>query len=467
MSAANAVRSSFVLTSMLCAAALSLGCSGSSDANGNDASAPDAVSRSFVSAEAGSFPRRDARPLVPCTNSDSCADGWACHPELAYCVEQGPECTAHAQCSNATYCEPTLGRCIPSTTGSPCDNDGNCADSCTSGVCGCDGLVQQRDLSSGPLDVYFIMDRTGSMGDDCDYVAGESPPLTSKACVATYAVSDYLINVEPATETRLAFQFMSQPRDCDGTAHGKPLVPLTQLPVAVEHELIQEISDETFEGGYGTRIEGALRGLARFTAANATPGREIIGVLMTDGEPNRCEQDISDLRRIIEAHKTATGIKTYIIGMDGARERDLEQLAKAGGAEPHAQWCGDLEPPCHYWNVGDGSGNAIASALQAIVQMAAPLPCQFDVADLQPPEGQELDYGKVNVTLTDGGTTTTLGQVTSEAACPTDQPAWYYDNPSAPTQIYLCPNACTLVSEAGEGARVNAVVGCQKTVTLF
>jgi hypothetical protein len=61
---------------------------------------------------------------------------------------------------------------------------------------------------------------------------------------------------------------MSQENDCDGSPYTTPLIALKNLPVAADHALICTISDETFEGGLGTHIEGALRGLARYTAAN-------------------------------------------------------------------------------------------------------------------------------------------------------------------------------------------------------
>jgi hypothetical protein len=327
-------------------------------------------------------------------------------------------------------------------------------------------LTQERQLMSGPLDIYFIFDRTASMGQDCSYTNGQSPPVASKACYATYAMCDYLIGVAPTVDTRLAFQFMSQPNDCTGTPYETPLIPLTTLPVAPNHPLIQAISNETFSGGLGTHIEGALRGMAAFTTANRTSGREMIGVLMTDGDPNGCNENIPQLRTIISDHYTATGIRTFIIGMTGATEANLEELALAGGADPHNDFCGGITPPCHYWNVGNGSGDAITSALRAIVQQSIPLPCQFDVAGLMAPMGEALDYNKVNVNLNQGGVTTTIGRVSSQAACPANQPAWYYDNPTAPTSIHLCPSACSIVSGAGQGARVSVVVGCMQTITI-
>jgi len=304
------------------------------------------------------------------------------------------------------------------------------------------------------------------MGTDCDYAVATSPPVDSKACFATYALSEYLTSAAAGSDTRLAFHFMSQPDDCDGTPYMTPLIGLTTLPVPPDHSLIQTISAEDFGGGLGTHIEGALRGISGWTAANRTNGREMIGVLVTDGDPNGCMNDISSLATIISDHRAATGIRTFIIGMEGATESNLEELASAGGADPHDDFCGGVSTPCHYWNVGNGSGTALASALQAIVRQAVPLPCQIDVTGLTPPPGEDLDYGKVNVTLTEGTTVTTIGQVANAGACPGSTPAWYYDNPSAPTTINLCDAACTRASDASNGARLEVVVGCMATVVI-
>ena len=81
--------------------------------------------------------------------------------------------------------------------------------------------------------------------------------------------------------------------------------------------------------------------------------------------------------------------------------------------------------------------------------------------------GEELNLGKVNITLTDQNqVTTTIGQVPDAASCPGDRPAWYYDNPAAPVHMVLCPTACTQVSGATAGSRVNVVVGCDDTVII-
>jgi len=67
------------------------------------------------------------------------------------------------------------------------------------------------------------------------------------------------------------------------------------------------------------------------------------------------------------------------------------------------------------------------------------------------------------VTFTDNGTESVVGQVPDEASCPDDVPAWYYDNPAAPTAIMLCDRACSAVTAAES---VNVVVGYQGTVVV-
>jgi hypothetical protein len=403
-----------------------------------------------------------------CESTEDCESGRVCHPIGGVCVTPGAECSSHGSCPARNYCDPTLSVCLPGVAGSPCAEDENCStgSTCTGNVCACSGFIQEQENVAGPLDIYFIFDRTASMGQDCDYEPGQTAPVNSKACLATYAMSDYLINVEPATDTRLAFQFMSYDDGCDGGPYSEPLVDLTNLPVSADHEIIQEISDENFAGGSGTQIEGALRGIFSFTVENETPGREMIGVLMTDGDPNGCEHDIDLLAGMIADHLESTGIRTFIIGMEGATESNLERLALAGGAAPHDDFCGDVTPPCHYWNVGDGSGEAIADALNAIAEQAVPFACDYPLATIQPGGGQELDLATLNIQLTQNGQSTIIVNVPSEDSCPTDQPAWYFDDETPPTSFSLCEQACDLVKSASQGATMSIVSGCTETVIL-
>lgn len=433
-------------------------------------------------------------------NGDTCATDAdcspsACHPVTQTCAEVLGSCSADADCTAGFFCNVATGLCLAGLAGSPCTTAENChgGGSCNGGTCGCAGFVQEQEVSDGKLDIYFMFDHTTSMigagmpggmgmmgggGDpalDCAYTLGTAPPVFSKACSATYALSNYLIEAPPLpqADTRLALQFMSLSGEdsCVGGPYAVPMIGMTQLPLEPTHPMIQAISDDDFNtvnnAGDGTQIEGALRGIAQYTAANKAPGREMIGVLMTDGDPNGCNEDIDDLGQIISDHYAQTGIRTFIIGVDGATEENLERLAIEGGAEPHDDFCGSLTPPCHYWNVGDASGDVLAAALQAIVGQSTPIGCEFPLANVQPADGQMLDTSTINVTLTSpsAGEATILN-TPSLADCPVGQLAWYYDNPAQPSVIQLCPAACDAVKATEGGAQIDIVGGCEPTVVV-
>jgi hypothetical protein len=70
-----------------------------------------------------------------------------------------------------------------------------------------------------------------------------------------------------------------------------------------------------------------------------------------------------------------------------------------------------------------------------------------------------LDLDRVNLNYTPGGgVTETLPRVADPAACP--ELGWTYDDPTAPTQLVLCPATCDLV-RADPAGNVEVAFGCE------
>lgn len=334
------------------------------------------------------------------------------------------------------------------------------------GVCAGLAVASEQVVQAGKLDIYLIFDRTASMGQDCAFTPGTTPPVASKACFATYAISQYFMSANAADDTHLAFQFMSLATDdCNGTPYATPLVDMTPLPVPATHPLISAISNETFKGGLGTHIEGALRGLSSYTTTHdqaVGPARTTIGVLMTDGDPNGCDENIDNLAKIVADHTAATGgkVKMFFIGETGATLASLEKYAVNGGAAPHTDFCGGGPSPCHYWNVGDGQPDAFASAFASIIGQATvskPLPCTFELPP--PPTGQKLDPAKVNVKFTTSNKDTIDIFKVEKDACDAAVGGWYYNDSTPPTEVLLCKSTCDTVS-AATGANMTVEFGC-------
>jgi hypothetical protein len=350
-------------------------------------------------------------------------------------------------------------------------SDGSILTGGSTGSGGGDGGFQEcvgvsKEAEGQKLDMYVILDHTGSMGADCPLNLQAPPSVNSKWCYATNALGRYFTSPQAAGH-RAALQFLAvQGFTCNGgptNAEATPVVPMTLLPVAANGQLITTLDTANATGGLGTPIEAGLRGITTFTAGNVTAGRTMIGILITDGDPNGCDGNVQNLATIPQQHLMATGIRTFIIGMTGATLTNLEPIATAGGAMPHTDFCGNGVASCHYWSVGNGDPAAFVSSLQAIAGQAV-IPCQYAIP--APPAGQTLDPGLVNVSFTNAqGMDSQLFHVASQAMCDPVKGGWYYDNPNAPTSVSLCKATCDTVTAAGTGSNVHVSFGCATIVT--
>ena len=105
-----------------------------------------------------------------CNTSEQCVAPEVCEPVTQICVAPLAACMSQAECTGGTYCQMMEEVCLPSSVGTPCAGPDNCNEECLDGFCGCSGVAHERQLESSPLDIYLVLDRTGSMGDDCAYV---------------------------------------------------------------------------------------------------------------------------------------------------------------------------------------------------------------------------------------------------------------------------------------------------------
>ena len=96
--------------------------------------------------------------------------------------------------------------------------------------------------------------------------------------------------------------------------------------------------------------------------------------------------------------------------------------------------------------------------LQQAVIASSALPCDFAMPAASDPT-MPLEPDNLAVSFTDvaGASTTPFKRAISAGACGTEA-YWYYDNNDAPSQINLCPTACSTVENGGT---LNVLVGCE------
>ena len=296
-----------------------------------------------------------------------------------------------------------------------------------------------------PLDMYVMLDQSGSMGKDCNIGSGTN----SKWCHAINALSGFFHD-SSAKGDRVALQYFAlSGGKCGGGGYDTPAIALGYLP-QIAGSLDSSLN--AHKPSTATPTEGALNGIAKYTASHVTAGRVMVGILITDGVPYTCNTSTSVLSGIVKTLYQNSGIRTFVIGMTGASFGVLEPIAAAGGAASHTNYCASGYSPCHFYNVGNGDKTAFINALKAIQQSA--LGCQYNMPKT---DAGIVDPSKLAVQFTpSGGSAQTLPNAGSKAGCSGD--GFYYDNNQTPTTINLCPSTCT---KAGTGGEVNITVPCQ------
>jgi hypothetical protein len=300
----------------------------------------------------------------------------------------------------------------------------------------CASEAIEAELS--PLTMFIAFDKSGSMDSN------------NKWDNATAALTAF-IQSPTAADMEVALRFFPDggcnEGACDVNACATPNVPVGMLTAdpapadAQEAALIAAIN-ATGPGG-GTPMSAALEGALQFSNQYllANPDHKTVVILVTDGEPSGCEENIGAIANIA-ATGLLEGTPTYAVGLAGSNESQMQQIATQGGGSAILIGNGDVQ-------------TELLQALQAI--QGEQLACEIVVPT---PTMGTLDPAKVNVSYTPGGggAEETIGKVADEASCGPGG-GWYYDDNTNPTTIFLCPATCESVQADDEG-KIEVVLGC-------
>ena len=328
-----------------------------------------------------------------------------------------------------------------------------------------------------PLDIFLMLDQSASMGDP---VAGgskwgavtgalqsfiEQPDLTNMslglqyfplfppgaACTVVHCqtVADCGSGCGPCMPMiGLCFGATAAGDSCAAADYAVPAVEIAPIP-DVNADILASIAQHgpTTNTPTSAALEGAI-GYAKIWA-EAHPADVTIVVFATDGEPSECDQSIPNIAAIAAAGASSSPpILTFVVGV-GVSVANLNAIAQGGGTEQ-----------AYMVDAGGDVAQQFQEALNVI--RGAALGCVYQIPE---PEGGLVDYDQVNVQYTpgDGGPAVVIPQVAGQSMCPTDHEAWYYDNPTAPTQIILCDVACSRVKGDTVG-KVDILLGCETII---
>jgi hypothetical protein len=354
-------------------------------------------------------------------------------------------------------------------------NTGAGAGTGTGGGCG----HEHYNAQPKPLDMYIMLDQSGSMGD--------SVPGGTKWSTVTDALSQF-VHLPEAAGLGVGLGYFgvpaggSCPSNCDsthpcgsgcgpcflhqclGAGSGSDscnaadyAVPSIEIDVLPGPNNMQADGISMSMGAHGpttnTPTAPALQGAIDHAKAwqTAHPDHVVIAVLATDGDPSECSpQDIPSISNIANAGFTGSpSIITFVIGV-GSSLGNLNSIAMGGGSGAAF--------------IVDTTMNVTQQFIDALNQIrGAALGCTFPIPQ---PNGQNPDFGKVNVHYTpgSGGSGDYFPKVDGAAQCPASGDAWYYDDNANPTMIILCPATCQKVT-ADSNPQLDIELGC-KTIVM-
>ena len=300
-------------------------------------------------------------------------------------------------------------------------DDGGSAGDADGGAC----ASSTAQASPIPVDLVFMFDRSGSMGDNNKWTS----------CSAGL---EAFFGDPKSAGLSASLQFFEQPDACNVSAYATPLVAMTALPNAAPFDAA--INATQPNGGTPTlpAIQGAYQYAAQLEQQNMTA--KVAVVLVTDGEPNDCNSSVQSVASAAQAAGPKT--PTYVIGIGNVT--NLDAIAQAGGTQSA-------------FIVSTGNPQQTATDFQNALSTikGSTLSCEYQVPSAS--NGQMVDYNQVNVVFTpSNGPADTL---TYNKDCGGSGQGWHYDNPQNPTKIEICPASCTTV-QGDAGGTLAIQVGC-------
>lgn len=315
-----------------------------------------------------------------------------------------------------------------------------------SGAEACAGVSVEAEAV--PVDIYIMMDRSVSMNEP---VAGG----TQTRWEALREALERFTSAAQGRDLRVGIGFFGKSGarddaiDCNPEQYEVPRVEVG--PIAEVAPSLVDAMRATSPGGLTPTLP-ALRGALNHARdwARTNPGRATSVVLVTDGFPTQCQDPVS-LPAIAEEASAARNeppyVRTFVIGL--AAGFNLDNLARAGGTE-------------HAYLVDEGDvATSFATALGNVSDSA--LDCEYALPE--PPGGDlELDYERVQLLYTPAvGDVEEVPRVVGAEACGRNpNGGWYFDNPSSPSKISVCPCTC---AHLGAG-RVDVRLGCVPYIGL-
>jgi hypothetical protein len=326
----------------------------------------------------------------------------------------------------------------------------------------CSALVDENEIivvtTVSPIDLYFMVDKSGSM-TTADMLGSPSRWVALSNAIGTFVDASGSDGGSGGIGMGMAYFPITGATDggrggnnvssCNVADYGRAIVDIAPLPGNAT-SIKNAIAAAAPNGGTPTApaLQGAIQTATAYQAAH--PDRKVAIVLATDGQPNDCNSSVPGVAAVAaSAFAQSPPLMTYVLGI-GTSTGSLDAIAAAGGTRSA------------YMVTASGS-DQLLQALNAIrtqtqTQTGTKIACSQKI----PPSSstRPLDYDAAVVTTTVGTATLRPPKVADLAACGSSD-GWYFDHPTNPTTVVFCPATCNALSPEAGKSRVAVSIPCK------
>ena len=298
-----------------------------------------------------------------------------------------------------------------------------------------------------PLDLYIMADRSGSMSTMYGW-KNQRDALVSFFDDPQSLGLHVALNLFP-----LGLEESPSDPTCSGGDYVNPLVPWGELTAPGQgHSLtLAQALDISSPDGRYTPTQDALNGVLYGARKRqlAEPSHVVAAVVVSDGEPccHDCPLEGLELGQVAADFLVGTPpIRTFAIYVSGGASAVMNSIAQQGGTT-------------HAYDATSGA-QAFLDALVDIRKVA--MACSYE---LPKSDGGTVDPAQVSVQLqlSEQSEPLQVPKVANSQQC-AGQHGWFYDSPTDPQRIILCPASCDTL-QADHNAKVDILVGCQGPLT--
>ncbi len=292
------------------------------------------------------------------------------------------------------------------------------------------------EASLQPLDMYFMIDRSGSM---------KGNPWIQQGL----ALSEFF-SAQGSTGISVALQYFPLKDDftamdlqCSGQAYVSPFVDWGVLPA---HAAALDAAYATIVPAGNTPTQEALNGVLKGARARQLllPDHVVVAVMVSDGAPccnGTCPvEDATGIGQIAASFFNGQpSVRTFAIYVAADASDVMTQIAVQGGTT-------------QAYNA-TGGNLALLNALKAIQGTA--IPCEFPMPQ---PDAGIVNPDQVTMEYVSGGASSPVPRVDNANLCGPNG-GWFYDVNADPSKLLLCPATCSTM-KADPNAKVSISLGC-------